>query len=230
MSELSAVKHNQYARRIRLLQQRLAWMRTRTFGPLVKRSFDVLVSGLLLLILLIPGLLTILIIRLDSSGPAFFAQKRVGRHGRLFLMWKFRSMCIDAEQRLATLKQQNEIADNVNFKMKRDPRITRVGGFIRKFSIDEMPQLWNVFIGDMSLVGPRPPLPREVAQYTPYERQRLAVKPGITCVWQVSGRSDIPFKQQVEMDLHYIANQSFFYDIILLLKTIPAVLKAKGAY
>lgn len=217
-------------RQIQLYWQRISWIRARFLGPLLKRSFDILISASLLLCLSIPALIMIAIIRLDSSGSAFFCQKRVGKYGRFFNMWKFRSMCIDAEQHKADLLTENEMDGGVIFKMKQDPRITRVGRFIRKFSIDEMPQLWNVLIGDMSLVGPRPPLPREVAQYTPYERQRLAVRPGITCVWQVSGRSDIPFKQQVEMDLHYIAKQSFFFDIVLLFKTIPAVLKAKGAY
>ncbi len=217
-------------RQMQLYWQRISWLRNRFLGPMLKRSFDILISATLLLFLTIPALVMIAVIRLDSPGSAFFCQKRVGKHGRFFNMWKFRSMYIDAEQRKAELLANNEMDGGVIFKMRQDPRITRIGRFIRKFSIDEMPQLWNVFIGDMSLVGPRPPLPREVAQYTPYERQRLSVRPGITCVWQVSGRSDIPFKQQVEMDLHYISKQSFLFDIVLLFKTIPAVLKAKGAY
>lgn len=217
-------------RQIRLFSQHLSWLRARFLGPYLKRLFDLTVSASLLLLLTLPALLLILIIKLESPGSAFFCQKRVGKYGRLFNMWKFRSMCNDAEQQVQVLSQQNEMEGGVIFKMKQDPRITRVGAVIRKYSIDEMPQLWNVFIGDMSLVGPRPPLPREVAQYTPYERQRLAVRPGITCIWQVSGRSDIPFSQQVEMDLQYITKQSFLYDIVLLFKTVPAVLKAKGAY
>jgi lipopolysaccharide/colanic/teichoic acid biosynthesis glycosyltransferase len=139
-------------------------------------------------------------------------------------------MYIDAERRKSALMTQNEMVGGVLFKMKDDPRVTRVGRFIRKYSIDELPQLWNVLNGDMSLVGPRPPLPVEVEQYTPYQRRRLAVTPGITCIWQVSGRSDIPFKKQVELDLQYIANQSFWYDMALLVKTVPAVLRAHGAY
>ena len=197
---------------------------------LTKRFFDIMVSGIALL-MLSPLLLAVALwLRLDSSGPILFSQTRFGKDGNLFTMWKFRSMYIDAEERKMALMKDNEIKGGVLFKMKKDPRITLVGRFIRKFSIDELPQIWNVFIGDMSLVGPRPPLPSEVEKYTPYQRRRLRVTPGITCIWQVSGRSDIPFKQQVELDLRYIANQSFFNDIVLLLKTVPAVVTARGAY
>lgn len=196
----------------------------------VKRLFDITVSGILLLLISPLLLAVIAIIKMTSEGDAFFGQFRIGKHGRPFKMWKFRSMYKDAERRKAELLAKNEMADGVLFKMKKDPRITPIGGFIRKFSIDELPQLWNVFIGDMSLVGPRPAIPSEVAQYTPYQRQRLGVVPGITCIWQVSGRSEIPFLQQVEMDIEYITTQSFTTDIILLIKTVPAVLKGKGAY
>ena len=197
---------------------------------LAKRLFDIVVSATILLLLSPLLIIVALLIRLDSKGAIFFGQTRVGKRGQLFLMWKFRSMYIDAEQRKATLMKQNEMQGGVLFKMKKDPRVTRVGRFIRKFSIDELPQLWNVLKGDMSLVGPRPPLPSEVAEYTPYQYQRLEITPGITCIWQISGRSDIPFPQQVEMDIKYINNQTFIYDMIILLKTIPAVLKARGAY
>jgi lipopolysaccharide/colanic/teichoic acid biosynthesis glycosyltransferase len=135
-----------------------------------------------------------------------------------------------ADKMKDVLLSQNESKDGVIFKMKKDPRVTRTGRFIRRFSIDELPQLLNVVKGDMSLVGPRPPVPREVALYTLEERKRLHVIPGITCIWQVSGRSDIPFKQQVQLDLEYIQSQNVFYDILLLLKTVPAVLLGKGAY
>jgi lipopolysaccharide/colanic/teichoic acid biosynthesis glycosyltransferase len=145
-------------------------------------------------------------------------------------MYKFRSMYIDAEARKAALAKNNEMDGGVIFKMKHDPRITRVGRYIRRASIDELPQLWNVLKGDMSLVGPRPPVPSEVSQYTLSDRRRLEAKPGITCVWQVSGRSDIPFEQQVELDFAYIESQSLWMDIKLLLKTIPAVLLGRGAY
>jgi exopolysaccharide biosynthesis polyprenyl glycosylphosphotransferase len=194
-----------------------------------KRVLDIVVSATALLLLSPILAIVALFIRLDSKGPILFSQTRVGKRGKEFRFWKFRSMCVDAEQRKATLMKNNEMQGGVIFKMKNDPRITRVGKFIRKYSIDELPQLWNVLIGDMSLVGPRPPLPKEVAQYTPYQHQRLDVTPGITCVWQVSGRSDIPFPQQVNMDLEYIANQSFLYDIALLLRTVPAVLGARGS-
>jgi lipopolysaccharide/colanic/teichoic acid biosynthesis glycosyltransferase len=159
-----------------------------------------------------------------------FSQTRIGLGGSPFKCWKLRSMYIDAEQRKQELLEQNEMDGGTTFKMKRDPRVTRVGRFIRKASIDELPQLWNVFVGDMSLVGPRPPVPREVALYTARERQRLFVKPGITCIWQVSGRSDIPFPEQVLLDIEYIHKRSLWMDIKLLLRTLPAVLLARGAY
>lgn len=197
---------------------------------LAKRIFDVVVSATALLVLSPIFMILALLIRFDSKGSIFFSQNRIGKQGKEFRFWKFRSMYVDAEQRKAILMKNNEMQGGVLFKMKNDPRITRVGRFIRKYSMDELPQLWNVFIGDMSLVGPRPPLPNEVAQYTPYQRMRLEVTPGITCIWQVSGRSDIPFQEQVKMDLQYIENQSFWYDIELLFKTVPAVLKARGAY
>lgn len=197
---------------------------------LLKRLLD-LVIALPLALLLTPGFaLLAALIRLESPGSVFFAQTRIGRHGKPFKMFKFRSMYVDAEERKKELEAQNESAGGVIFKMKRDPRITRVGRFIRKASIDELPQLWNVIRGDMSLVGPRPPVPAEVAEYTISDRRRLEVIPGITCIWQVSGRSDIPFDQQVELDSEYIESQSFWGDVKLLLKTIPAVLLGRGAY
>lgn len=195
-----------------------------------KRIFDVTVV-LMALLLVSPILMVVaLLIRLDSKGPIFFSQVRVGKNGQRFKMYKFRSMYINADQRKFELMAHNEMQGGVLFKMKGDPRVTRVGRFIRKYSIDELPQLWNVVIGDMSLVGPRPPLLIEVEQYTPYQQRRLSVTPGLTCIWQVSGRSEIPFVKQVELDLEYIATQSFWNDMRLLLKTVPAVLKAHGAY
>ena len=170
------------------------------------------------------------VIRLESPGPVIFKQKRIGRDGRPFNFYKFRSMYIDAEQRRQELLKANESKDGVIFKMQKDPRVTRFGRFIRKFSIDELPQLFNVVVGDMSLVGPRPPLPSEVAEYTLEDRKRLTVKPGITCIWQVSGRSDIPFRQQVALDKEYIMSRSLWRDLWILLKTVPAVLTGKGAY
>ena len=195
-----------------------------------KRLLDIVATGAGLLMLAPLFALVAIAIRLDSSGAVLFSQTRVGRHGRTFRCWKFRSMFVDAEARKAALMADNEMDGGVIFKMKRDPRITRVGRFIRKASIDELPQVWNVFTGDMSLVGPRPAVPAEVAQYTPYERQRLAVKPGITCFWQVSGRSNLPFDEQVRLDIHYAQVRSLWVDISLLLRTVPAVLFARGAY
>jgi lipopolysaccharide/colanic/teichoic acid biosynthesis glycosyltransferase len=145
-------------------------------------------------------------------------------------MYKFRSMYVDAEARTAALLARNEMGGGVIFKMKQDPRITRVGKYIRRASIDELPQLWNVLRGEMSLVGPRPPVPGEVSQYSLSDRRRLEVRPGITCIWQVSGRSEIPFAQQVELDAAYIESQSIWMDLKLLAKTIPAVLLGRGAY
>jgi exopolysaccharide biosynthesis polyprenyl glycosylphosphotransferase len=195
-----------------------------------KRCLDLVAafSGLLLLAPFFP--LVALAIRLDSRGAVLFSQTRIGEGGREFRCWKLRSMYIDAEERKQELEAQNEMQGGVLFKMKHDPRITRVGRFIRKASIDELPQLWNVLIGDMSLVGPRPAVPGEVAQYSPYERGRLAVKPGITCLWQVSGRSDLAFEQQVELDIDYARRRSFRLDMDILLRTVPAVLFARGAY
>ncbi|MCW3171043.1 WecB/TagA/CpsF family glycosyltransferase [Shewanella subflava] len=197
---------------------------------IAKRLLDIFGSSALLLLLSPLFLLTALAIRFESKGAVLFSQTRAGQDNQPFTMWKFRSMFNDAEARLAKLQSENEMRGGVLFKMKQDPRITQVGKWIRKLSIDELPQLWNVLKGDMSLVGPRPALPSEVNQYQLSDRRRLMVKPGITCIWQVSGRSDIPFDKQVELDVDYIYQQSLVKDIQLLFKTIPAVLFARGAY
>ena len=195
-----------------------------------KRSIDCLASGLGILVLSPFFALLAIAIKIESPGPVLFSQTRLGQGGAPFRCWKFRSMFVDAEQRKQELLANNEMDGGTTFKMKRDPRITRIGRFIRKASIDELPQLWNVFIGDMSLVGPRPPVPQEVANYSAYARQRLMAKPGITCIWQVTGRSDIPFEEQVGLDIKYIVGRSLRMDVGLLLRTIPAVLFARGAY
>jgi len=174
-------------------------------------------------------LLIAALIKLEDRGPVFFTQTRVGKYGRLFKMYKFRSMCVDAEKRLEQLKSRNQHKEGVTFKLKDDPRITRVGKWLRKLSLDEMPQFFNVFFGDMSIVGPRPPVPREVALYTPADRRRLAVKPGITCIWQVSGRAEIDFSGQVALDVRYIESQSLLTDLKIAVQTIPAVLSGRGA-
>ncbi len=201
------------------------------FGTQVlKRLVDV-VASFAALVVLMPFFVALAIaIRVESRGPALFKQTRIGARGEPFTMYKFRSMYMDAEERKKELAAQNEMAGGVLFKMKKDPRITRIGRLIRKTSVDELPQLWNVFKGEMSLVGPRPPVPNEVADYSLEDHRRLEVTPGITCIWQVTGRSDIPFDQQVELDSLYIESQTFTGDLKLLLKTIPAVLLGRGAY
>ena len=209
---------------------RSIWSLRRQATPALKRGFDFLSSGLLLLILSPLGLLLALAIRLDSRGPIFFRQVRVGRDSHTFLLWKFRSMYIDAEQRREALLTGGRMSGGIRFKMKRDPRITRVGRFLRASSLDELPQLINILRGDMSLVGPRPPIPAEVADYTLLDRRRLEGVPGLTCIWQVSGRSEIPFERQVEMDIDYLDRRSLLFDLLLLLRTIPAVLLGRGAY
>jgi len=170
-----------------------------------------------------------LLIKFEDGGPIFFVQTRVGQHGRHFKMYKFRSMCMDAEQRLRDLLAKNQHKEGVTFKIKDDPRVTRAGRWLRKFSLDELPQFYNVLAGDMSLVGPRPPVPREVAKYTPADRRRLAIKPGITCIWQISGRSEIDFSGQVQLDVSYIETQTFWGDVTILARTVPAVVSGKGA-
>ncbi len=197
--------------------------------PAVKRILDVLVS-LILLIVVAPviGILA-LVVMIDSRGGAFFAQTRVGHGGREFRFFKLRTMVQDAEARLAELTALNE-ADGPLFKIRRDPRVTRIGGFLRRSSLDELPQLWNVLRGDMSLVGPRPPLPREVATYGPEQLRRLSVMPGMTGLWQVSGRSDIDFEHSVALDLAYIDTWSLALDLSLLLKTLLVVVRPRGAY
>jgi exopolysaccharide biosynthesis polyprenyl glycosylphosphotransferase len=206
------------------------WELTVNASYFVKRAGDIAVSAILIVLLTPVYIITALAIFIESPGPVIFKQARVGLNGRHFLFYKFRSMVLNAEKLKKELEAQNQSADGVIFKMKDDPRITRVGKFIRKYSVDELPQLFNVLAGDMSLVGPRPPVPKEVAEYTLEDRKRLHMKPGITCIWQISGRSDIPFKRQVELDKEYIKSRSFLKDIVILLKTIPAVITGRGAY
>ena len=208
----------------------LLWHITIRTSGVFKRLMDIVLS----LFAVVAGspvfLLTALLVKLTSPGPIIFSQVRVGKCGRHFKFYKFRSMYIDAEARKAELMKLNESGDGVIFKMKRDPRITPVGRFIRKFSIDELPQLFNVLLGDMSLVGPRPPLPSEVRTYSLEARKRLNITPGITCLWQVSGRSELPFSKQIALDKEYIASRSAWKDFLILLKTVPAILTGKGAW
>ena len=195
----------------------------------LKRGFDFL-SALSALIVLLPVFAGIaLAIKIEDRGPVFFRQTRIGNRGQPFRMWKFRSMGVDAEARLAAIRAQSE-RDGTCFKMRHDPRITRVGGFLRRFSLDELPQLFNIVAGDMSVVGPRPALPREVLSYAPDQRERLVGLPGLTCTWQISGRAEIPFETQVVLDVDYLRNRSFAEDMRIIMRTIPAVLQAEGAY
>ena len=194
-----------------------------------KYAFDRIIS-LILLLTFSPVLLCVAIaIKLTSKGPVIFVQDRVGQNGTTFKFFKFRTMVVGAEELKAGLLSQNEM-DGPVFKITNDPRVTKVGAFLRKMSLDELPQLFNVLIGDMSLVGPRPPLPTEVAHYEDWHHQRLTVRPGITCTWQVSGRNQITsFDVWVKSDIAYIENYSFWTDIKLLVQTVPAVLIGKGA-
>lgn len=207
-----------------------SWRLQAALPKRAKRALDALLSGLALLGLLpLFGVIAALI-KLEDGGPILFWQTRVGKHGRHFAFPKFRSMVVDAEARLEAIRARNQHGATITFKMQDDPRITRIGKVLRRFSMDELPQLWCVFRGDMSLVGPRPALPKEVARYDLAARRRLNATPGLTCVWQVSGRSNLAFPIQCEMDIAYIRRQSLRYDIELLIRTIPAVVSGKGAY
>lgn len=238
------------ARRIKLAQTRLgrfylnfslylkraAWLLAVHGARIIKRMLDILIACVALM-MAAPFMVIIALLIKQDGGPIFFRQKRVGYLGREFGMWKFRSMCVDAEAKLAALLAQNEKAGGVTFKMQNDPRITRVGRFIRRASIDELPQLFNVLTGEMSIVGPRPPLPREVALYKVEDRRRLLAVPGITGLWQVGerqggtfeigDRNSIDFDEQVELDVRYIEVQSMLRDLWIMVKTPPAMLLGK---
>jgi len=195
----------------------------------LKRAFDIVFSAIFLLVAS-PILLVLAIgVRLTSRGPVMFKQIRVGRGGRYFHCYKFRSMCVDAESKKEQLMHLNEATGPV-FKIKQDPRITPYGHFMRKFSLDELPQFVNVLKGDMSVVGPRPPITTEVEVYSAHERRRLAIRPGLTCLWQVNGRCNLSFEQWVELDLKYIDTMSFWNDFKIILRTIPAVITGAGAH
>jgi lipopolysaccharide/colanic/teichoic acid biosynthesis glycosyltransferase len=205
-------------------EQQRSYLFVKRMGDIGGSLFGLFLLGILFLIVAIAIKVE------DPKGPIIFTQKRVGKNGKEFKMYKFRSMIADAENRLEDLLEYNETTGAM-FKMKDDPRVTRIGRFIRKTSIDELPQLWNVFLGDMSLVGPRPPLLREVEEYTEYDMQRLLVVPGCTGLWQVNGRSDIGFNEMVELDLQYIRSRNLKLDVLIILKTIKVmIVPAKGAY
>lgn len=210
----------------------LRYSKTKPAGGLfyraVKRAFDIFASALALLILGIPMGIIMLAIYLQDKGSPIFSQARLTENGKVFRMYKLRSMCVDAEERFAEIQNENE-TDGLAFKKENDPRITKIGHFIRKTSIDELPQLWNVLKGDMSLIGPRPPLPREVVLYTPHQMERLIVKGGLSCICQVEGRSDMEFDKWVESDIQYVKTRSLGLDCKLLFKTVGVVILKKGA-
>ena len=217
--------------------KRISWQLVVNATLFLKRAFDIGIS-LCAVVALAPLFLVIALLVKRDGGPVFFRQTRIGLNGREFKMLKFRSMCVDAEARLKDLLDKNEKASGITFKMKDDPRITKIGKMLRKSSLDELPQFWNVLAGEMSLVGPRPPVPREVALYTQADRRRFLVKPGITCLWQVGeregglleigDRNAIDFPEQVSLDVRYIESQSFWKDLVILMKTVPAILFGKG--
>ncbi|HIW61774.1 MAG TPA: sugar transferase, partial [Candidatus Stackebrandtia excrementipullorum] len=196
---------------------------------MVKEAFDRLCAGLLLVALAPLMFAIMLVVRSTTPGAALFSQIRIGRDGAPFRIWKFRTMYTDAEARRTELARLNE-SDAVLFKMRHDPRVTSVGRVLRRFSLDELPQLWNVVRGDMSLVGPRPPLPSEVAEYADDVHRRLVVKPGLTGLWQISGRSDLPWDEAVRLDLRYVEHWSLSLDLVILARTVTAVLRSAGAY
>lgn len=199
-----------------------------SFYEICKRAIDIIgaISGLLLLSPVI--VIVACAIKFTSKGPIFFSQKRVGKNGELFDMYKFRSMVVNAEELKEKLAHQNEMSGPM-FKMKDDPRVTKVGKFIRKTSLDELPQLWNVLKGDMSLVGPRPSLPKEVAQFEKWMYKRLSVKPGLTCFWQVSGRNNIDFEDWMKLDIKYVDERNIWIDIKLIFKTVLVLFGDKNA-
>lgn len=211
-------------------RKKYSWIIVVRGAKFLKRALDIVI-GIFCLIVFSPLFLILaLLIKLTDKGPVLYISDRVGQWGKEFEFYKFRTMREGAEEEKDKISHLNEFGEEKRFKFKKDPRITKVGGIMRKTSLDELPQLWNVVKGDMSLVGPRPPIPAEVAHYNLEDRRRLEVKPGITCFWQVSGRSQLNFDKQVELDLQYIESRSIWVDFKILLKTIPAVLFGKGAY
>jgi lipopolysaccharide/colanic/teichoic acid biosynthesis glycosyltransferase len=213
-----------------ILRRRLLWKVAVVASETMKRTLDI-VGGLVGCLFFAPILTVVaILIKIEDGGPVFFRQLRIGKGGKPIYILKVRSMVLNAEEIKRQLEAQNQHAEGVTFKMKRDPRITKVGKWIRKLSLDEAPQIWSVLKGDMALVGPRPPVPQEVQKYNSFELRRLTVKPGLTCLWQIGGRSDIDFSGQVRLDLQYIYSESIWKDIKILFLTVPAVLMGRGAY
>lgn len=227
--------HRRYAtalgwrQRLTYLRKKYFWMLVVAGAKALKRLTDIVVALSVGVVFAPFALLIALLIKGTDGGPVLYVTNRVGKWGKEFRFPKFRSMVVGAAEQKEELREKSS-HNGVTFKMKRDPRITWIGRILRKTSIDELPQLWCVLKGEMSLVGPRPPLPEEVALYHLDQRRRLDVVPGLTCIWQVSGRSEIPFPHQVKLDLQYIESQSLWLDMIILLRTIPAVVFGRGAY
>lgn len=202
---------------------------SRIFYRSMKKLTDRVLSALALILLSPLFLVISILIKREDRGPVFYTQRRIGRNGKIFSMYKFRSMVVHADQKLEKLADQNEV-EGAMFKMKNDPRVTKIGRIIRKYSLDELPQLLNVVQGDMSLVGPRPPLEKEIQQYTNYDMQRLMVTPGCTGLWQVTKRNSVGFHEMVELDIEYINKSNYFYDISILFKTIQVMVRPNEAY
>lgn len=219
-----------WKKRFTYYRKKYAWLAVVAGAKFLKRFIDIFMSMVLLILLSPLFLLIAILIKISDRGPVFFVTNRVGKWGREFRFPKFRTMVIGAHEQKADLGIRSDHGSGVTFKMRKDPRVTRIGRILRKTSLDELPQLWCVLIGNMTLVGPRPPLPEEVSLYQLEQRRRLDVVPGLTCIWQVSGRAEIPFPHQVKLDLQYIESQSIWLDFVLLLKTIPAVIFGRGAY
>lgn len=219
-----------FSKRFVYLRKKYTWILVVEGAKLLKRFIDILFSFILLILFSPVFVLIALLVFACDRGPIFYVTNRVGRWGKEFRFPKFRTMKVGAELLQDELMPYSEYKGGKAFKIKDDPRVTEIGRWLRRTSLDELPQLWSVLKGDMSLVGPRPPLPREVALYNLEERRRLEVNPGLTGIWQVSGRSEIPFEKQVKLDFQYIESQSFWLDVKILLQTIPAVILGKGAY
>lgn len=209
-------------------QRIMVSFKTKPIYSFVKRLSDIIVSLLTIIVLSWLYIIIAILVKLTSKGPVFYISERVGKDGKIFKFYKFRSMRVGADKELKNLASENE-TNGITFKMKHDPRITTFGKFLRKTSIDEIPQFFNVLKGDMAIIGPRPALVSEYEKYNDYQRQRVLVKQGITCIWQASGRNNLSFDEQIEMDLEYIEKRCFMKDLAIILKTIPAVLLGKGA-
>lgn len=218
------------AHSVRFFARRSLWINSTKGYRTLRRAMDIIVSLILIVSSLPLAILVALAIKLSDGGSVLFWQKRVGLRGRAFAFPKFRSMVPDADRIIVAIADRNHHGNSITFKMKRDPRVTWIGRILRRFSIDELPQVWCVLVGDMSLVGPRPALQAEVSKYELAQRRRLEVKPGLTCSWQVNGRADLPFSRQFELDVDYIENQALLLDLKLLIMTVPAVISGRGAY